>query len=168
MTGSHAALILLIGTALLTGCRRDDPAPADPTPPDAEPTLGMSILSTRPDMVTGGDALVRLDINAIAAADLRVTLNGADISTDFLEAAAATTEPTSAHSLQVLVAGLNEGPNTLLATAGALSTELTLVNHPLTGPVFSGPQIQPFVCSTVEEGLGEPLDELCTAVSQVG
>ncbi len=168
MTGSHAALILLIGTALLTGCRRDDPAPVDPTPPDAEPTLGMSILSTRPDMVTGGDALVRLDSNAIAAADLRITLNGADISTDFLEAAAATTEPTSAHSLQVLVAGLNEGPNTLLATAGELSTELTLVNHPLTGPVFSGPHIQPFVCSTVEEGLGEPLDELCTAVSQVG
>lgn len=169
MTGKHTVLILLIGTVLLTGCRRDDPAPpdaADTTKPP--PSLTMSVLSTRPDMVTGGDALVQIDGKGIATADLRVTLNGNDISTDFLEAAPEGTEPASVQRLQVLVAGLNEGPNTLLATAGELSTELTLVNHPLTGPVFSGPHLQPFVCTTAEEGLGEPLDELCTAVSQVG
>lgn len=168
MTGTRTVLILLLGTALLTGCRRDDPAPVDPTPADAAPSLSISILSTRPDMVTGGDALVRLDSNGIAAADLRVTLNGNDISAVFLEATPVSSTQAPGQSLQVLVADLKAGPNTLLATADEFSAELSLVNHPLTGPVFSGPHIQPFVCSTVEEGLGEPLDEFCTAVSQIG
>ncbi|MES3007586.1 MAG: DUF6351 family protein [Pseudomonadota bacterium] len=167
MIGTRLTLILLLGTALLTGCRRDEPAPAD-TAPATPPSLAISTLSTRPDMVTGGDALIQLDSNGIAAADLHVTLNGDDISPVFLEASLASTAPATKQSLQVLVAGLNEGPNTLLARAGELSAELTLVNHPLTGPVFSGPHIQPFVCTTLEEGLGEPLDEFCTAVSQVG
>lgn len=169
MTGTHTALILLLGTALLAGCSRDDPAPSGADDASATPpSLAMSVLSTRPDMVTGGDALVQLDSGGIAVADLRVTLNGNDVSAPFLEAASVTTESAPEQSLQVLVAGLHEGPNTLRATAGELSAELHLVNHPLTGPVFSGPHIQPFVCSTVAEGLGEPLDELCTAVSQVG
>ncbi|MEK7260337.1 MAG: DUF6351 family protein [Pseudomonadota bacterium] len=176
MTGTRTALILLIGAALLAGCRRDDPAPVDTAPPAAAPALSLSILSTRPDMVTGGDALVQLDSSGILTTDLRVTLNGNDISATFLEAASDASEATSVQPLaqplvqplQVLVAGLHEGPNTLLATSGSLSAELRLINHPLTGPVFSGPHIQPFICTTVEEGLGEPLDEFCTAVSQVG
>ncbi len=169
MTGKHTVLILLIGTVLLTGCRRDDPAPPDTADTSKPlPSLTLSVLSTRPDMVTGGDALVQIESKGIAATDLRVTLNGKDISTVFAEAAPGDTDPMSELSFQALVSGLNEGPNTLLATAGELSTELTLVNHPLTGPVFSGPHLQPFVCTTLEEGFGEPLDEFCTAVSQVG
>ena len=35
--------------------------------------------------------------------------------------------------------------------------ELTLSNFPVTGPIISGPQQQPFVCKTVSQGLGLPL-----------
>jgi len=36
-------------------------------------------------------------------------------------------------------------------------SELTVVNHPASGPVFSGPQQQPFVCTTARVGLGQPI-----------
>ncbi|KKK90527.1 hypothetical protein LCGC14_2722100, partial [marine sediment metagenome] len=32
-----------------------------------------------------------------------------------------------------------------------------MTNHPITGPIFSGPQQQPFVCTTARAGLGQPL-----------
>src|SRR5262249_16709965 len=41
------------------------------------------------------------------------------------------------------------------------------VNHPLTGPVFSGPHQQPFICQTETNGLGAPLDANCSAKSVV-
>ncbi len=34
---------------------------------------------------------------------------------------------------------------------------VTLENHPQTGPIFSGPHQVPFVCKTIQAGLGEPL-----------
>ena len=61
-----------------------------------------------------------------------------------------------------LVAGLELGQNTLAVVANRRSSapakdRLTLVNHPITGPIFSGPQQRPFVCQTIQAGLGEPL-----------
>ena len=39
--------------------------------------LQLRVLSSRPDMVTGGDALVRIDLPAgIAAPNVRLTVNG--------------------------------------------------------------------------------------------
>ena len=32
-----------------------------------------------------------------------------------------------------------------------------LENHPIEGPIFSGPHQRPFVCKTIQAGLGEPL-----------
>ena len=32
-----------------------------------------------------------------------------------------------------------------------------MVNHPIGGPIFSGPQQQPFVCTTARNGLGQPI-----------
>ena len=45
------------------------------------------------------------------------------------------------------------------ATGGrkpAPATEATLVNHPIGGPIFSGPQQQPFVCTTARGPLRRP------------
>ena len=60
-----------------------------------------------------------------------------------------------------MVTGLRLGPNTLAAEAAGkgdrVDRQLTLVNHPVTGPIFSGPQQQPFVCKTQTQGLGFPL-----------
>ena len=34
---------------------------------------------------------------------------------------------------------------------------LELKNHPLEGPIFSGPHQRPLVCKTIQAGLGEPV-----------
>src|SRR5438034_11619841 len=97
--------------------------------------LQVRVLSSRPDMVSGGDALVRIDLPAgVAAGDVKLTVNGAD-ATKQLKADA------SGRSVTGLVTGLNNGSNALTATSAKKgSAKLTVVNHPITGPIFSGPQ----------------------------
>ena len=40
---------------------------------------------------------------------------------------------------------------------------LTVTNHPITGPILSGPHLTPFECSTEASGLGPALDANCSA-----
>ena len=65
-----------------------------------------------------------------------------------------------------LVDGLNDGENTIVATAGDASVTLTVINHSKNGPVFSGPHLEPWVCTTDAAGLGAPIDEDCDAPEQ--
>jgi hypothetical protein len=70
---------------------------------------------------------------------------------------------------------LTSGRNLLTVTRAGSSTDtpplaqLSLTSHPVTGPVFSGPQEHPFICQTAEfplpDGtfLGPPLDADCSA-----
>ena len=130
--------------------------------------LQLRVLSSRPDMVSGGDALVRVELPAgMAARDVKLTVNGAD-ATAKLKADA------SGRALTGLVTGLTMGPNTLAATgSNKASAKLTVVNHPITGPVFSGPQEQPFVCMTDKfkllggGTLGPALDANCSIATRV-
>src|SRR5258705_1259197 len=130
--------------------------------------LQLRVLSSRPDMVTGGDALVRVDLPAGATvAEVKLTVKGVD-ATKQLKADA------SGRSLMGLVTGLNNGSNPLAATAAKKgSAKLTVVNHPITGPIFSGPQEQPFVCMTnqfkLQGGgtLGPPLDANCSVATRL-
>jgi hypothetical protein len=43
---------------------------------------------------------------------------------------------------------------------------LALTNHPISGPVFSGPHQSPFACTTVAFGLGPALDADCSAATK--
>jgi hypothetical protein len=129
----------------------------------------LRVISSRPDMVSGGDALVRVDLPAgLAARDVvKLTLNGA-------EARAKLKDDVGGRSLTGLVTGLRNGPNTLEVTASNKSSaKITLVNHPITGPLFAGPQEQPFVCMTdkfkLQGGgtLGPALDANCSIATRV-
>ena len=129
----------------------------------------VTVLSGRADMVTGGDALLRVDIPpAVDPSGVRVTVNGAD-------ATAAFRPDPDRHRLVGLVEGLARGSNDVAVTmAGAAAgATLTLVNHPVEGPVFSGPHEQPFICETAAfelpsgETLGEPLDDHCSVARRV-
>ena len=150
-----AALLVLAGSSPLHA------APA---------SLHIDVLSNRPEMLSGGDALIQ--IRAERSLDLhrvRVTLNGADVTAAFrLDEAS--------HALMGLVTGLNDGKNTLIAEAGGASggkASMTLVNHPITGPVFAGPKEAPFVCETenfkLRSGgtLGPALDANCSAKTRI-
>ena len=133
----------------------------DPVTPPPVAQLTLSSLSSRSDMVTGGDALVQVALpEGVAAADVRVTRNGDDVSAAFSAQA-------GGRSLRGLVAGLAQGENTLAASAGDKAAgKLVLTNHPITGPVFSGEHLQPFECRTVESALGAPQDADCSVATR--
>ena len=76
--------------------------------------------------------------------------------------------------LEGLVTDLKLGASVLSVTSDAgPSAELELLNHPITGPVFSGSHEQPFMCETERfelpsgETLGPAQDEDCTVGRRV-
>ncbi len=137
---------------------------------DAAPgAFGVTTLSSRPDMVTGGSALVAVDAPAgVPLSDVRVTANGTDVTATFRD-------DDKHHRLVGLVEGLAVGRNELTVshTDTASVATVTLINHPIEGPVFSGPHEQPFICETEAfalasgDTLGPPLDEHCSVARRV-
>lgn len=139
---------------LLAACGGGSSAPA------AEPVAEVRVLSGRPDMASDGSVLVEVVAPAgTPASDLKVSVGGRDVTASLVA---------SGDRLRGLVAGLAAGPNTLaVATvAGRPRGTLQIVNHPRTGPIFSGPQITPFECRTVESGLGQPVDMSCSIATR--
>ena len=132
-------------------------------------TIRLAVLSSRPSVVSGGDALVRVIVPAGIPLDaVRVQRGSDDVTGDFRPGAATRT-------LEGLVDGLRIGRTTLTAKAPGhdASGRLVVTNHPVTGPVFAGPHEQPFICDTAEfvlvtgEKLGPPLDADCSARTRV-
>lgn len=120
--------------------------------------LEVSVLSSRPDMVSGGDALMRIKIPG-AAAGLAVTLNGRDITASFHDS--------SAGAKEGLVEGLPLGKSVLRASVGRAQAKIELTNYPVTGPILSGPHMTPYVCNTSDAGLGPALDSDCSAPTKI-
>jgi len=132
--------------------------------------LSITTLSTRADAVTGGDVLVRIDYPAGQRLPLWVTLNDQDVTGQFRTG-------TAPNTWMGLVTGLNVGNNVLhvrtKAPAGDVS--LTITNHPITGPVLSGPHETPYYCMTqnvlvpgsTTQRLGNALDADCSIATRV-
>jgi hypothetical protein len=135
--------------------------------------LGAAVISSRPEAVSGGDALVEVTVpRGVAPDGVRIEAGGREV-TDAFRVVDGGPGHAHTHRLRGLVTGLAEGPNRLTAWGGgARPAELTLVNHPRSGPVFSGPQETPYVCVTedftlVTGGtLGPPLDEGCSVATR--
>jgi len=97
-------------------------------------------LSGQPQRVSGGDALIRIDLPHRTS--FSATLNGKDITGAF-RANGGTT------SYLGLIKPLKNGENALeVRAADHLRASLTLTNYPIQGPIVSGPHIQPFICET--------------------
>src|SRR4051794_34110323 len=109
-------------------------AAASPAP------IKIRTLSDRADLISDGNALVGVTLpTGVNAGDLKVTVGGRDVSAAFTHRVDGMTEG--------LVQGLALGRDDLVATApGARGARLTITDHPNGGPVFSGPQIQPWFC----------------------
>ncbi len=122
------------------------PAPMAGARDDDDDHLRIITLSTRPDTVSGGSVLVRIRAHReVPLSTIIVTLNGHDVTGAF--------KPETDRSLLGLVEGLRLGDNVLAAASSTRGkhhrgSELTLTNHPITGPIFSGPHEQPFFCMT--------------------
>ncbi len=125
--GLLALLLFAIGAA---------PASAD--------ELAIRVLSNRADLISGGDALVEVVVPLdVAIPDVRVALNGADVTNAFGADAGG--------RLIGVVDGLVGGDNQLRAyvtpPTPKQAAEIMLTNHPIGGPVFSGAQLLPFICA---------------------
>jgi hypothetical protein len=103
----------------------------------AADTFHIVVLSSRPETVSGGDALVRIEAPQGESLDkVIVTVNGRDVT-------GALHRDPAAHALTGLVTGLKIGENSLQVFSGTGQAQpaetLTLKNHAISGPVFSGP-----------------------------
>ncbi len=125
-------------------------------------SLELRTLSTRPETVSGGEVLVQIAVPRTVAADrVAVALNGRDVRTVFRPGL----QP---QTLAGLVTGLNVGSNQIEVSApGERRAQITVVNHPSTGPVIAGPHQTPFVCETEAFGLGPALDANCRVNTRV-
>jgi hypothetical protein len=137
-------------------------------------SFAFQVISSRPGSLTGGDALIAIDIPENLTADrlaaiAAVKLNGREITGSFRSG-------TTTHRFVGLVTGLKLGPNSLdLFRRGesAPAAHVSLTNFPKTGPVFSGPHEQPFICQTADFKLpgdtllGPPLDANCSVETVV-
>jgi len=102
--------------------------------------IQIKTLSNRADLISDGQALVQVTLpRGAKARTLQVTLNGSDVSSAFQRRAGG--------RIEAVVGGLKLGANTLKATAKrARGAQLTITNHPNGGPIFGGPQVQPWQC----------------------
>jgi hypothetical protein len=112
----------------------------------------IKVLSSRPDSVSGGDAVFQVRLPPdVSAQQANILRNGADVTSAFVAADATT--------LQGLVSGLNVGANVILVIArsdGRVLTKALVENWPIYGPIFAGPHQRPWICETEASGLGPP------------
>lgn len=141
---AHGAGLIL---ALSLGARFPEPLSAQE----------IVVLSNRADLISGGDALVEINLpGGTDPARVDVRVDGRSIRSAF--------QLRADGRFYGLVTGLREGPNVLTLDTPGTDARITLVNHTIGGPVFSGPQLRPWQCdTTAEPSLGPPSDEKCNA-----
>src|SRR5439155_7034855 len=132
--GASTALTV---TSALYGCGGD--SSTDSVAGD----VSVKVLSTRPDMVTDGDAYVEVALPTGAnVAELKVDVDGADVTAQFARR--------DNGRILGVVSGLKVGASTITATLKSVNkgAHLVVTNYDRGGPIFSGPQVQPWICAT--------------------
>jgi hypothetical protein len=146
------ALITSAGTAAAAGAESA-----------ASRSLAIRVLSNRADLISAGDALVQVSGPGRAGyGAVAVTLNGTDITDEFAVRADG--------RFLGLVTGLRVGRNDLRARVKGgrqQAARIVITNHPRGGPVFAGPQVQPWDCDlhSATTGLGAPTDAQCNTAT---
>ena len=136
-----AVLALVVGLLLVPATSQ-----AGPVRP-----LVIDVLSNRADLVSGGDALVEVELPAgLDPASVHVLVGDRDVTDAFA---------VRADGRYVgLVTDLALGRNVLKAQAPGFKGRSVVTNHPNGGPVFTGPQLGPYRCqaSAVDAQCNEP------------
>ena len=100
------------------------------TQSDVQPQI--RVLSNRADLISGGDALVEIiwPAGTNLAQVTRIELDGVDVKPAFAM------RPNGRY--MGLLTGLKDGDNLLTVRVGGAGRQITITNHPIGGPVFSG------------------------------
>ena len=145
---------ILAATALLMAAQG---AYADKFSNPASDEFAVKVVSSVPNQVTGGDARLHILVpRTVPLHQVEVWVNGVDQLSHF-------SVMPGTRELTGVIDGLTPGANDLRVKANGngkgrpAPVAMTLTNFPLTGPVFSGPHQYPFVCTTMTQGLGQPI-----------
>ena len=134
--------------AMLAGCGGGDGGGTSTEP------VTLAVLSSPAQYVSGGDARIEVVAPSAMHGTLELWLNGAKIA-PALQA--------DGDRLEGVITGLVDGENTLeVRNGGTVRQTLALTNYPITGPILSGPQQTPFVCTTDQLGK-QPLVDSASA-----
>ena len=116
----------------------------------------LRVLSSPAQWVSGGDA--RIGVTAAPGLHDKIELwvNNKRVN--------GVLKPVGSHQLEGVVTGLGVGENTLevYVKGQSLRDTVRVTNHPITGPMFTGPHQTPFVCTTTQFGL-QPLVDSASA-----
>ena len=116
------------------------PAHSSFDPLDNGDPVQVRALSTRADLVSGGDVFIEIVVPTGTDLDAVVVTVGSRNVSDAFRA--------GGPGLRGLVTGLPDGTSTITATlADGSGARLVVTNAPQAGPVFSGPLIQPWTCT---------------------
>jgi hypothetical protein len=156
----------IVVVAVAFACLAAGVAVADGSP--GRHGLRIETLSGPARYVSGGAARLRVVVprsTPLDAATIRV--NGTDVTDDFVP------DDQVPHALEGVVRDLPLGGSTVTAAVPRVRTAIRLTNHPVTGPMFSGPQQPDFFCSTPAhlagfDLAGPFLDDDCSLATRVG
>ncbi len=111
----------------------------------------ITTVSDRADLISGTSTLVSITVPAgDRYSKLKVTLGKTNVTHEFAM------RPNKL--FEGVVTGLKPGPDVLSAVLpSGQGARLTITDHPIGGPVFSGPQIEPWTCQ--EGALDKKCDE---------
>lgn len=113
---------------------------------DAPVQITMKVVSNKPHLLSGGDALIEVVSSVAPAAastqPVTVSINSTAVPVTFQN----TGMQGGQYSYRGLLEGLALGENVVQVSSGGSHAELTLVNYPITGPVISGEQQTPYFC----------------------
>jgi hypothetical protein len=136
----------LLAPLLAAGGAAVVPTAATAQSATAAEVVRIEVLSGRGDLVTGGDALVRVALPTGQNPEaVRVDVDGRDVTSAFRSREGAALGVVTDLPLgdSVVTAVLPDGNG----------ARLTVTNAPIGGPVFSGPQVQPWTCAEAPEGV---------------
>ena len=142
-------LPLALFVSSMLACNDSDPVVTIPDSSD----FALEVVSSRADHVTGGTALLTLTGNNNQLELAQIQFRASGLTLEVLRSSI------NADSQQWLIGGIPTGSVTIDAISGTgqLLASIEIESHPITGPIFSGPQQYPFVCSSVLEWGVQPL-----------
>ncbi len=122
------------------------------------------VVSGPPETVSAGTARVEIELPPGLAADrVRVLAAGHDVTSLFHQQ--------ENGSLSGVITDLPLGTSRIEVAGSHALSSIEVTNHPASGPIFSGPQQEPFFCATEEHRrrarLGDVLDGHCSMETRV-
>lgn len=129
---------------------------AVPTAPAAaQSPVTITTVANRADLISGPTTLVRIDLPAgTDPRTVSIDLNGHPVDDRFA--------PRPNGLVEGLLTDLTPGSDVVTARlADGSGARLVITDHPIGGPVFAGPQVQPWFCANQANGAGPATDAQC-------